>query len=181
MKVIFILQLFFIYFAISFSVFRYSFIVNTVEIKNEITSAIGSADTSAEERRRSDKRNQQFGDGQSGQKDSQGTVSTGWELERQDYYNGQIRQGENKNLAAQNDTDTDTAAKHSDIDIDNLDLPSSNIIENDSDDYDLRECQRRAKQNLNATAYAMDEIAKLIIESKSDYTNDEGTEFTMTM
>lgn len=50
------------------------------------------------------------------------------------------------------------------------------IIESESDDPELRERQRRAKQNADAIAYGMEELAKLIEENKNsstDYDEDD--------
>ena len=57
-----------------------------------------------------------------------------------------------------------------------MDVPSSGIIDEESDDPELRERQRRAKQNADAIAYGMDELAKLIEENKNnstDYDEDD--------
>ena len=57
-----------------------------------------------------------------------------------------------------------------------MDIPSADIIDEESDDPELRERQRIAKQNADAIAYGMDELAKLIEESKSnstDYDEDD--------
>lgn len=57
-----------------------------------------------------------------------------------------------------------------------MDIPSVGIIDEESDDPELRERQRREKQNADAIAYGMDELARLIEESKSnstDYDEDD--------
>ena len=46
-------------------------------------------------------------------------------------------------------------------------------IDEESDDPELRERQRRAKQNVDAIAYGMDELANLIEESKNN-SKDKG-------
>ena len=45
------------------------------------------------------------------------------------------------------------------------------IIESESDDLELRERQRRAKQNADAIAYGMEELARLIEENKNNSTD----------
>lgn len=55
-------------------------------------------------------------------------------------------------------------------------MPLDSVIENESDDPELRERQRRAKQNADAIAYGMEELARLIEESKNnstDYDEDD--------
>ena len=52
-----------------------------------------------------------------------------------------------------------------------MDIPSAGIIDEESDDPELRERQRRAKQNADAIAYGMEELAKLIEESKNNSTD----------
>lgn len=52
-----------------------------------------------------------------------------------------------------------------------MDIPSVNIIDEESDDPELRERQRRAKQNADAIAYGMEELAKFIEESKRNSTD----------
>ena len=67
-------------------------------------------------------------------------------------------------------------SNHQQSNISGLDIPSADIIDEESDDPELRERQRRAKQNADAIAYGMDELARLIEESKnssSDYDDDD--------
>lgn len=52
-----------------------------------------------------------------------------------------------------------------------MDIPSADIINEESYDPELRERQRRAKQNADAIAYGMDELANLIEESKNNSTD----------
>ena len=57
-----------------------------------------------------------------------------------------------------------------------MDIPSADIIDEESDDPELRERQRRAKQNADAIAYGMEELARLIEESKNSSTDYEDEE-----
>lgn len=57
-----------------------------------------------------------------------------------------------------------------------MDIPSVGIIDAESDDPELRERQRRAKQNADAIAYGMEELARLIEESKNNSTDYEDEE-----
>lgn len=52
-----------------------------------------------------------------------------------------------------------------------MDISSACIIDEESDDPELRERQRRAKQNADAIAYGMEELAKLIEQSKNNSTD----------
>lgn len=108
------------------------------------------------------------------QENSQGSINTGWESERQDYFNGQVGQNQDEGIYDQSISDNVSDSSHQQSNISGLDIPSADIIDEESDDPELRERQRRAKQNADAIAYGMDELAKLIEESNStDYDEDD--------
>ena len=123
-----------------------------------------------------DRFQQQGAIGQGEQPISKSIGNTGWESERQDYYNGQRRQTQDEGLNVEDSRDNVSDTDYQQSDISRLGVPSSGIIDEESDDPELRERQRRAKQNADAIAYGMDELAKLIEESKSnsiDYDEDD--------
>lgn len=122
-----------------------------------------------------DDRFQQSGsNGQGKQSISESIGNTGWESERQDYYNGQRRQTQDEGLNVKDSRDNVSDTDYQQSNISGLDIPSADIIDEESDDPELRERQRRAKQNADAIAYGMDELAKLIEESNSnDYDEDD--------
>ena len=103
------------------------------------------------------------------QENSQGSINTGWESERQDYFNGQVRKEQDKGIYAEDISDNVSDSSHQQHNISSLDIPSADIIDEESDDPELRERQRRAKQNADAIAYGMEELARLIEESKNSY------------
>lgn len=105
------------------------------------------------------------------QENSEGSINTGWESERQDYFNGQVGQKQDEGIYDQSISDNVSDSSHQQSNISGLDIPSTGIIDEESDDPELRERQRRAKQNIDAIAYGMDELAKLIEESKSNFTD----------
>lgn len=110
------------------------------------------------------------------QENSEGPINTGWESERQDYFNGQVGQNQDEGIYNQSISDNVSDSSHQQSNISGLDIPSADIIDEKSDDPELRERQRRAKQNADAIAYGMDELARLIEESKSnstDYDEDD--------
>ena len=110
------------------------------------------------------------------QENSQGPINTGWESERQDYFNGQVGQKQDEGINDQSVSDNVSDSSHQQSNISSLDIPSVGIIDEESDDPELRERQRRAKQNADAIAYGMEELAKLIEESKNnstDYDEDD--------
>ncbi|MGN1420278.1 MAG: relaxase/mobilization nuclease domain-containing protein [Eubacterium sp.] len=110
------------------------------------------------------------------QENSQGPINTGWESERQDYFNGQVGQKQNEGIYAEGIRDNVSNSSHQQPAISGLDIPSVGIIDEESDDPELRERQRRAKQNADAIAYGMEELAKLIEESKNssaDYEDEK--------
>ena len=108
------------------------------------------------------------------QENSQGSIHTGWESERQNYFNGQVGQNQDEGIYDQSISDNVSDSSHQQSNISGLDIPSADIIDEESDDPELRERQRRAKQNADAIAYGMDELAKLIEESNStDYDEDD--------
>lgn len=110
------------------------------------------------------------------QENSQGPINTGWESERQDYFNGQVGQEQNEGIYDQSISDNVSDSNHQQSNISGLDIPSTGIIDEESDDPELRERQRRAKQSADAIAYGMDELARLIEESKNnsaDYDEDD--------
>lgn len=110
------------------------------------------------------------------QKNSQGSINTGWESERQDYFNGQVGQKQDEAINDKSISDNVSDSNHQQSNISGLDIPSADIIDEESDDPELRERQRRAKQNADAIAYGMEELARLIEESKNnstDYDEDD--------
>lgn len=110
------------------------------------------------------------------QENSEGPINTGWESERQDYFNGQVSQEQDEGIYAEGISDNVGDSSHQQSNISSLDIPSADIIDEESDDPELRERQRRAKQNADAIAYGMEELARLIEERKSnstDYDEDE--------
>ena len=108
------------------------------------------------------------------QENSEGPINTGWESERQDYFNGQVSQEQDEAIYDKGIRDNVSDSSHQQSNISGLDIPSADIIDEESDDPELRERQRRAKQNADAIAYGMDELAKLIEESSStDYDEDD--------
>ena len=126
---------------------------------------------------RTDDRFQQQGAiGQGEQPISKSIGNTGWESERQDYYNGQRRQTQDEGLNVEDSRDNVSDTDYQQSDISRLGVPSSGIIDEESDDPELRERQRRAKQNVDAIAYGMDELARLIEESKNNSTDYEDEE-----
>ncbi|MGN1419939.1 MAG: hypothetical protein ACI4XC_00300, partial [Eubacterium sp.] len=96
---------------------------------------------------------------------------TGWESERQDYFNGQVGQKQDEGIYDKSIRDNVSDSNHQQSNISRLDIPSVGIIDEESDDPELRERQRRAKQNADAIAYGMEELAKLIEESKNNSTD----------
>lgn len=125
--------------------------------------------------RTDDRLSQQYVRECSEQENSKGSINTGWESERQDYFNGQVCQKQDKGIYDQSISDNVSDSSHQQSNISSLDIPSAGIIDEESDDPELRERQRRAKQNADAIAYGMEELAKLIEESKSssaDYDED---------
>lgn len=110
------------------------------------------------------------------QENSQESINTGWESERQDYFNGQVGQKQDEGIYDQSISDNVSDSSNQQHNISGLDIPSADIIDEESDDPELRERQRRAKQNADAIAYGMEELAKLIEENKSnstDYDEDD--------
>ena len=110
------------------------------------------------------------------QENSQGPINTGWESERQDYFIGQIRKEQDEAINDKSISDNVSDSNHQQSNISGLDIPSADIIDEESDDPELRERQRRAKQNADAITYGMDELARLIEESKNssaDYDEDD--------
>lgn len=105
------------------------------------------------------------------QENSQGPINTGWESERQDYFNGQVSQEQDEGIYDKGIRDNVSDSNHQQSNISGLDIPSAGIIDEESDDPELRERQRRAKQNADAIAYGMEELAKLIEESKNNSTD----------
>lgn len=110
------------------------------------------------------------------QENSEGPINTGWESERQDYFNGQVGQKQDKGIYDQSISDNVSDSSHQQSNICGLDIPSVGIIDEESDDPELRERQRRAKQNADAIAYGMEELARLIEESKNNSTDYEDEE-----
>ena len=105
------------------------------------------------------------------QENSQGSINTGWESQRQDYFNGQVGKEQNEGINAEGIRDNVSDSSHQQHNISRLDISSACIIDEESDDPELRERQRRAKQNADAIAYGMEELAKLIEQSKNNSTD----------
>ena len=103
------------------------------------------------------------------QENSEGSINTGWESERQDYFNGQVGEEQDEGIHDKGISDNVSDSSHQQHNISSLDIPSVDIIDEESDDPELRERQRRAKQNADAIAYGMEELARLIEESKNSY------------
>lgn len=118
---------------------------------------------------------------QSEQSDCEGSVYTGWESERQNYYNGQVRQKQDEGVYAKGISDNVSDSNNQQSNISFLDLASVSLIEEESDDPDLRERQRRAKENMRAIAYGMEELAMLIEESKNKHKDEEDIGFQQSM
>ena len=89
------------------------------------------------------------------QENSQGSINTGWESERQDYFNGQVGQNQDEAIYDKGIRDNVSDSSHQQSNISGLDIPSADIIDEESDDPELRERQRRAKQNADVIAYGM--------------------------
>ena len=90
------------------------------------------------------------------------------------YFNAQVGKEQDEGIYDQSISDNVSDSSHQQSNISRLDIPSTGIIDEESDDPELRERQRRAKQNADAIAYGMDELAKLIEESNStDYDEDD--------
>lgn len=118
---------------------------------------------------------------QSEQSDCEGSVYTGWESERQNYYNGQVRQKQDEGVYAKGISDNVSDSNNQQSNISFLDLASVSLIEEESDDSDLRERQRRAKENMRAIACGMEELAMLIEESKNKHKDEEDIGFQQSM
>lgn len=119
--------------------------------------------------------------GQSEQSNSEGSVYTGWESERQNYFNGQVGQKQDERINAKGISDNVSDSNNQQSNISFLDLASVSLIEEESDDPDLRERQRRAKENMRAIAYGMEELAMLIEESKNKHKDEEDIGFQQSM
>lgn len=119
--------------------------------------------------------------GQSEQSNSEGSSCTGWESERQDYYNGQVGQKQDEGINDKGASDNVSDSNNQQFNISFLDLASVSLIEEESDDPDLRERQRRAKENMRAIAYGMEELATLIEESKNKHKDEEDIGFQQSM
>lgn len=120
-----------------------------------------------------DDRFQQSGsNGQGKQPISESIGNTGWESERQDYYNGQRRQTQDEGLDVKDSRDNVSDTDHQQSNISRLDVPSSGIIDEESDDPELRERQRRAKQNADAFAEGLQLAAELIEDAKQNRTTN---------
>lgn len=124
---------------------------------------------------------QQCSIGQSERSNSEGSVYTGWESERQNYYNGQVGQKQDEGVYAKGISDNVSDSNNQQSNISFLDLASVSLIEEESDDPDLRERQRRAKENMRAIAYGMEELAMLIEESKNKHKDEEDIGFQQSM
>ena len=141
---------------------------------NRYGSGQGSMERTASgigHQRTDDRLSQQYVREHCEQENSQGPIHTGWESERQDYFNGQVGQKQDEAIYAEDISDNVSDSNHKQSNISGLDIPSVDIIDEESDDPELRERQRRAKQNADAIAYGMEELARLIEESKSNSTD----------
>ena len=78
------------------------------------------------------------------------------------YFNAQVGKEQDEGIYDQSISDNVSDSSHQQSNISGLDIPSADIIDEESDDPELRERQRRAKQNADAIAYGMYELAKLI-------------------
>ena len=103
------------------------------------------------------------------QENSEGSINTGWESERQDYFNGQVGEEQDEGIHDKGISDNVSDSSHQQHNISSLDIPSVDIIDEESDDPELRERQRRANEHADAIAYGMEELARLIEESKNSY------------
>lgn len=119
-----------------------------------------------------DRFQQQDAIGQGKQPISESIGNTGWESERQDYYNGQRRQTQDEGLDVEDSRDNVSDTDYQQSNISRLDVPSSGIIDEESDDPELRERQRRAKQNADAFAEGLQLAAELIEDAKRNRTTN---------
>ena len=133
--------------------------------------SMGRIDNNTRNEFTDDRFQQQGAIGQGEQSISESIGNTGWESERQDYFNGQVGQKQDEGIYDQNIHDNVSDSGYQQSNISGLDIPSADIIDEESDDPELRERQRRAKQNADAIAYEMEELANLIEESKSNSTD----------
>lgn len=138
--------------------------------------SMGRIDNNTRNEFTDDRFQQQGAIGQGEQSISESIGNTGWESERQDYFDGQVGQKQDEGIYDQSISDNVSDSNHQQSNISGLDIPSADIIDEESDDPELRERQRRAKQNVDAIAYGMEELARLIEESKNsstDYDEDD--------
>lgn len=124
---------------------------------------------------------------QVGQGISEGVINTGWELERQDYFNGQHSQKQNEGITSQSISDNVSDSSNQQSNISRLDVPTSSIIEDDSDDPEVRELHKKQEEAQRAAAMAFDLIADGIIrhinnnEVEDNYDEDDGQGWGPTM
>lgn len=125
---------------------------------------------------------------QVGQGVSEGFINTGWELERQDYFNGQRSQKQDKGITSQGFSDNVSDSSYQQSNLGGLDVPTSSIIDDDSDDPEVRELHRKQEEAQRAAAMAFDLIAEGIIrhinnnEVEDDYNDiDDGQGWGPTM
>lgn len=111
------------------------------------------------------------------QENSQGSINTGWESERQDYFNGQVSQEQDEAIYDKGIRDNVSDSSHQQSNISSLDIPSANIIDEESDDPKLRERQRRAKQNADAFAEGLQLAAELIEDAKRNRTTNPTNDY----
>ena len=111
------------------------------------------------------------------QENSEGPINTGWESERQDYFNGQVGQKQDEGIYDQSISDNVSDSSHQQSNISGLDIPSADIIDEESDDPELRERQRRAKQNADAFAEGLQLAAELIEDAKRNRTTNPTNDY----
>lgn len=111
------------------------------------------------------------------QENSEGPINTGWESERQDYFNGQVGQEQNEGIHDKDIRDNVSDSNHQQSNISGLDIPSADIIDEESDDPELRERQRRAKQNADAFAEGLQLAAELIEDAKRNRTTNPTNDY----
>ena len=111
------------------------------------------------------------------QENSEGPINTGWESERQDYFNGQVGQEQNEGIHDKDIRDNVSDSNHQQSNISGLDIPSADIIDEESDDPELRERQRRAKQNADAFAEGLQLAAELIKDAKRNRTTNPTNDY----
>lgn len=113
---------------------------------------------------------------QVGQGISEGVINTGWELERQDYFNGQHSQKQNEGITSQGFSDNVSDSSYQQSNLGGMDVPTSSIIDDDSDDPEVRELHRKQEEAQRAAAMAFDLIAEGIIKHINDNEVEDNTD-----